>query len=236
MNALPRPLLIALLLLGLCSPEKAMAANQVAHDQTMQDSLSQFFARGIIHQGATAELAEVIRWPNAHGRMTWRLPHISRYPARLSLIAEQRQNGKLQRWYVPVRVHWWAKVMVARRDIPARTRLNASQLKLQRTDMAGVTASWWQHPAALNGTRSTRPIAAGKAVLSSYITRPSLLKHGDRITLIAHIGGVQVMATGKVLKNAGAGDRVRVQNLRSKEIVQATIIDAHHARVESGGA
>jgi len=221
--------LFSLLMLALCSP--AYAA-----DQAMQASLMRFFEQGIIHQGAKAELAEVIRWPDTHGKLNWHLPHLAQHPARLSLIAEQQKNGQLYRWYVPVRIHWWTHALTARSDIPARTRLDTSRLSLKRIDIAGLNGNTWKNPAALNGTRTTRPLRAGQVILSSYITRPPLLKRGDQITLITHIGGVRVTATGKVLKNAASGDRVRVQNLRSKEILQATIIDAHSARIELGGA
>jgi len=225
------PSLIVLAAMLSVNPVSARAA-----DQAMQDSLKQFFARGIVHQGANAELAEVIRWPTTHGRIHWRLPHIARHPARLSLIAEQGKGNKLRRWYVPVRVHWWSKALVASRDLPARTHITASMLKISRVDMAGINGNSWQNPAALEGTRTTRPVFAGQPLLSSNITRPPLLRTGDQVTLIANIRGVQVMATGKVLRSAGAGDRIRVQNLRSREVVQATIIDAHTARVESGGS
>lgn len=231
MNPLRSPILIALLAMLLCGPGPAHAV-----DQAMQDSLRAFFASGIEHQGARAELKSVTRWPDTTGRITWRLPHIAAYPATLSLIAEQGNGARTRRWYVPVRVHWWTDAMVAAREIPAHTRIQASMLKISRTDMAGINGFWWKNTEALLGTRTTRPLHAGQPLLSSNITRPALLKSGDQITLIRKIGGIQVTATGKVLRNAGIGDRVRVQNLRSKEVIQATILDANTARVESGGA
>lgn len=228
--SLPFALTLALLAM-LAGGAPAQAA-----DKAMQSSLHAFFAAGIEHQGARAELKEVIRWPETRGRIHWRLPHINNHPARISLIAEQGKGHKLRRWYVPVSVHWWSKALVAARDIPARSRIDASMLKLARTDMAGMNGNWWREKKALLGTLTTRPLHAGQPVLSSNITRPALLKYGDQVTLVSNIGGIRVTALGKVLRNAGIGDRIRVQNVRSKEIIQATILDAHTARVESGGA
>jgi len=221
------PLLLALLL---CSPPAH------AVDQAMQDSLNAFFAGGIVHQGARAELQSVTRWPDTTGRITWRLPHIANYPANLSLIAEQGNGAKTRRWYVPVRVHWWTQAMVAGRDIPAHARIEPSMLKRSRSDLAGINGTWWSRADALLGTKTTRPLRAGQVLLSTNTMRPALLKSGDQITLIRQIGGIRVTATGKILRNAGIGDRVRVQNMSSKEVIQATILDANTARVESGGA
>jgi len=229
--------LAALLIIGPAVSAQAASVDKAAGiDQAMQDSLSTFFAHGIEYRGARAELKEVVRWPDTKGSIHWRLPHIASYPASLSLIAEQGKGAKTRRWYVPVRVHWWTMAMLAARDIPAHTRIDASMLKSGKVDMAGINGNGWKTPQALLGTKTTRPLRAGQVLLSSNTMRPALLKSGDQITLIRTVGGIKVTATGKVLRNAGIGDRVRVQNLRSKEVIQATILDAHTASVESGGA
>ncbi len=235
MTNLHKPLIFVLLAFALLTLEQSPPASAAGVDQAMRDSLTHFFAKGIKHQGATAELAEVIRWPATSGSVNWRLPNFSRHPSRLSIVAEQQRGGQLQRWYVPVRLHWWTQAMVAKTDMPPRSLIQAKQLTRKRIDVAGITGTWWQQPTGLAGARTTRPIHAGQALLSSYITRPSLLRNGDHITLITRIGGVRVTATGKVLKNADVGDRVRVQNLRSKDVLQAVIIDGRSARVEAGG-
>lgn len=225
------PGLLALLVMVAGAPAATLAA-----DAAMRDSLHAFFARGIVHQGAKAELVQVLRWPETSGRLHWRVPHMAGHPARMSLIAEQDRHGQTQRWYVPVRVHWWARAVVARGEIPPRARLNGAELAVKRVDVAGLSGHWWQNPARLRGARTLRLLPAGSVLLSSSIRRPPLLNNGDRITLIAQVSGVRVRASGKVLRNANIGDRIRVQNLGSREILQATIIDARTARVEAGGA
>lgn len=212
-------------------------AGEDGADKAMRASLAAFFAGGVSCEGAVAELKEVVRWPDTRGAVRWRLPNLNNHPERISLIAEQSmENNRVQRWFVPVTVHWWAKALVTTRELPARSQIQPEALKLVRMDVANINSHWWQDPAALAGTLTTHPLHIGQPVLSSYISRPALLRFGDEVTLISSIGGLQVKATGKVLRNAGIGDRVRVQNTRSMEIVQATILDAHTARVNTGGA
>jgi len=206
-----------------------------AADMAMRTSL-QAFLEQVEFQGAKAELAEVLRWPDTKGALHWRLPNLKQHPAHLSIVAEQRDGTRLRRWYVPIRVHWWARALVAHRDIPVRTHLSASMLELKRVDIADHAGTWWQQIGQLAGTRTTRPLHTGDLILSSYIQRPPLLKYGDQIALIANIGGIRVTATGKVLKTAGLGDRISVQNMKSKQIVQATVVDAHTAQVVVGSA
>lgn len=207
----------------------------LAEDAPLKASLDTFFAQGVHVNGATAELISVQRWPKAKGRLIWHLPNLRKHPAQISLMATQGTGLHARRWYVPVRVHWWANAVVVKNDTPARAMLTLPMLDRKHVDIAGHAGRWWNDTRQLVGTRTTRPLRKGQAVFGSYVKRPPLIKRGDEVSMIAHIGGVRVFATGKALKSAGLGDTVRVQNIRSKQVMQATVIGAHAVRVISRG-
>jgi len=215
-----------------------------AADHTIQTSLHKFFRQGVMLNGAKAELMEVLRWPaikqnnkeTAKGSLRWRLPHLRNHPTRVSLIAEQGKGAQVRRWYVPVQLRWWADALVVRDDVAARTLLMASMLQHAHANVTDHPGHWWTDARQLVGTRTTRPLRAGQVVYTSYVKRPPLLVRGDHVMLVSSIGGIRVTAIGKVLKQGGRGDRVRVQNLSSKRVLQATIVDKHTARVLTGGA
>ncbi|MDQ6957870.1 MAG: flagellar basal body P-ring formation chaperone FlgA [Mariprofundaceae bacterium] len=207
-----------------------------AEDTPMKASLDAFFAQGVRVSGATAKLIGVQRWPNAKGRLIWHLPRLRKHPVQISLIATQGTGLHARRWYVPVRVHWWADAVVVKNDTPTRAMLTPSMLDRKLVDVAGHAGRWWNDTRQLVGTRTTRPLQKGQAIFNSYVKRPPLIKRGDEVSMIAHIGGIRVFATGKALRSAGLGDTVRVQNIRSKQIMQATVSGAHTVRVISRGA
>ena len=194
-----------------------------------------FFASGIYSEGAKAELVEVVKWPDTAGTVRWRMPHLSNHPSRISLIAEKGEGKKQRRWYVPVRLRWWSKAVVTKTDLPTRTLLTKSVLTQKRINIAGHLGSWWKDINGLVGTRLTRPLRAGQAIYSPYVKRPKLLKRGDHVTMIASFGGLKVSASGKIMRPAGLGDRVQVQNIKSKKMLQAIVVDASTVRVISGG-
>jgi len=222
-------LLFTLMAVALLMPVSASAGE-------MKDSLHALFAKGIRHQGAIAELIEVSRWPNTHGAVIWKVPHISRHSSRMSLIAEQGSGAQKRRWYVPVRVHWWADAVVVRQEAQVRSRLLADMLEVKRVDVAGHIGVWWSRPADLAGMQVIRPLHKGDVVYSSSVKQPPLIRRGDRVTIVARIGAIAVHAEGRALRSGSRGDRLLVQNLRSKQTVQATIEDAHTVIVPSGGA
>lgn len=222
-------LLFTLMAVALLMPVSASA-------NAMKDSLHAFFAKGIRHQGATAEFIEVTRWPNATGKVTWRLPRMKRHTTRISLIAEQQDGQQLRRWYVPVRVHWWANAVVMKQEAPIRSRLMPDMLEVKRMDVAGHIGQWREKISDLVGMQVTRPIHKGDVIYSVYVKRPPMIKRGDIVTIIARSGPISVRAAGKAMKSGSRGDRLLVRNLRSKQMLQATIVDAHTVYVYFGGA
>ncbi len=204
-------------------------------DSSMKESLHAFFARGVYSQGASAELLEVMSWPDTAGKMRWRMPTLHNHPARLSLTAEQGHGRALKRWYVPVRLNWWAQAVTTRQDLPVRSMLMPSMLDIKRVNIAGHSGLWWEQTDDLIGTRLTRHLRAGDIIYSSYIRRPKLLRRGDQVTMIAKYAGLTVTAAGKVMRSAGLGDRVPIQNIRSKQILQGMVVDASTVHVIAGG-
>lgn len=189
-----------------------------AADSAMRLSLEKFFDRGVALRGAKAELIRVESWPKTTGSLRWSLPSIKRgHPARFSLIAEQGNK----RWYVPVRIRWWASAVVMKKSVPARTLLSQDMMKRTRANIAGHNGHWWSDSRDLTGMRLTRPLAKGDVILSSYVKHPPMIKRGDIVQIVLDTGRIHIRSEGKAMRNAKRGDRILVRNLRSKEIVQA---------------
>jgi len=197
----------------------------------LEKSLNDFFKQGIYYQGARAELVQVMRWPDVQGAVHWKLPRINRHVVQLSLIAEQGEGRRVRRWYVPVQLHWWANVVTVRQELPARSLLQVSDLHVERKDIAGHVGTFWHSKDDLQGMRLTRPLHAGDVVFSHMVKRPPLIQRGDRITILAGNAAFSVRAEGKAMKAASMGERILVQNMRSKQRVQAIVLDAHTVQV-----
>jgi flagella basal body P-ring formation protein FlgA len=204
-------------------------------DKAMEKSMHAFFGSGIYLEGARAELVEVVKWPDTVGALRWHMPNLNNHPTPVSLLAEKGKGKNQRRWYVPVRLRWWSEAVVTKNDLPARTLLTKAMLTQKRIDIAGHLGSWWKDVDKLVGTRLTRPLKAGQAVFSSYVKRPQLLRRGDHVTMVVSYGGLKIKASGKVLRSAGVGERIQVQNIKSKKVLQAVVVDAATVHVITGG-
>ncbi|MDQ7002199.1 MAG: flagellar basal body P-ring formation chaperone FlgA [Ghiorsea sp.] len=202
----------------------------------LQKSLTAFFAAQPKVNGAVAKLIKVQRWPDIKGSMRWSLPNLRFLPKRVSLIAEQGHGKTLRRWYVSTQVRWIRKVVTLKHDVSARTVLDRSMLQKEWKDIAGLRGQTW---AAINdvlGLQTLRNMRRDDVIVSSVVKRPPLIKRGDHVTIVVKTAGIQVRAEGIALRSGSRGDRMLVQNIRSKQTLQSIVQDAHTVSISMGGA
>jgi flagella basal body P-ring formation protein FlgA len=68
-----------------------------------------------------------------------------------------------------------------------------------------------------------RPIAANTVLSASLVEMPLQVRRGDRIVVTARSGGVAVQITAEALGTARQGERVRVRNLQSGQVIDAVV-------------
>jgi len=206
-----------------------------AQDSAMQSSLEAFFNQGVVYAHARAELVEVLKWPVTTGALHWSLPTLHGHPARTILIAEQTSAQGNRRWNVPVRLHWWTRAIVADRDLPTGTILSKSLMRPARADIAGHRGSIWQQPHALIGARLTRSVRGGEILSSRVVSMRPIMRRGQQVTILASMDGIRVRTRGVAMQKGSLGSQIRVRNSKSREILQANVLDAHTVRVYAGG-
>jgi len=130
-----------------------------------------------------------------------------------------------------VRVHWWAKAVVVKKGVPARSLLLKDMMKLTTADIAGHNGYWWDNSRELTGMRLTRPLAKGAVIFSSHIKTPSMIKRGDLVQIVLDAGRIHIRSEGKAMRNAKRGERIMVKNLRNNEVIQAIAESAGVVRV-----
>lgn len=226
------PMILVAMMMVIISVMNAIAAPVSSVNAELKASLSAFFAASPTAHGAKAELIRIQTWPNIQGAARWSLPNMRYLPARISLIAEQGQGKSLRRWYVAAQVKWMAKVVVLNQDVSARTMLDRSMMHSKNKNIAGLRGDSWQHISDVIGMKTLRSMRNGEVIVSSLVKRPPLIKRGDSISILAEVGGIRVRAEGIALKSGSRGDRLPVQNIRSKQTLQSIVRDAHTVSVE----
>jgi flagella basal body P-ring formation protein FlgA len=121
---------------------------------------------------------------------------------------------------VPVDIRRRADVLVLRRAATRGEELKAADVSVESRLLPGLASPYLADVTELKGRLTRRPLPAGTAVTADALAAALLIQRGQKVTLAATMGGIEVRAPGVALADAAAHQRVRVQNLNSSKIIE----------------
>ena len=133
--------------------------------------------------------------------------------------------------YVPVALEQEVSVLVLRRPLARRARIDAGDVELQTRRVPGIGSSFISDLNILEGRRLRRALPAGTALTPDVFASEVLIKRGQQVTLLAANDSLQIRAQGQALTEGAINERIRVQNVHSMKIVEGVIQDAGTVRV-----
>jgi len=127
------------------------------------------------------------------------------------------------RLFVPVKVRREQTVLVLSRGIAAGETLSAADIGTAQRDAARIAGAVLADPAAAVGRVARRTLSAGSLLSASDLVAQRLVRRGDSVALVSRRGSVEVRVVGKALGDAGENERLSVENLASRKVVQGTV-------------
>jgi flagellar basal body P-ring formation protein FlgA len=122
--------------------------------------------------------------------------------------------------YVPVNVATEIAVLVTTRAMPRTAAITPQDVESQRRRVPGAAAGYIVSMDQLAGRHLRNAAAAGTALDVGMLSSDVLIKRGQRVTLIATAGGLEVRAQGEAIADAQPDGRVRALNMTSRRIVE----------------
>ncbi len=150
-----------------------------------------------------------------------------------TLVSVKCDGSSPWTWNVPVSLEIEQRALVARVPIARGAALSAADITQDTRRVPGITTRYLSDPIELQHRVARRPIAPGEALSIDALMPAKLIQRGQQVTLVAQVNGVTIRAPGRALTDAGAHQRVRVQNLQSLSVIEgiATSVDT----VQVGG-
>lgn len=181
-----------------------------------------------VHASADA-LDPRLRLPRCNGSPTAQLPATASLAARVPVGV----SCEAPRWtvYVNVRVETELPVLVLQRSLGAGSTVAATDVALRTLRVPGLSSSYVGAPEELEGRHLKRPAAAGVPVTTDLLAADILVRRGQRVTLVASAGSLEVRAQGEAIQDARPDGRIRVLNLTSRKIVEGQVESRDRVRV-----
>lgn len=170
-----------------------------------------------------------------------RLPPCAQAPKAFAPAGELRAVARLTiglrcespAWsvYVPVTIETELSVLVTTRALPRGATITPQDVETQRRRVAGFAAGYLTTPGQLAGRHLRNAVAPGTALGVDLLSPDILIKRGQRVTLVATAGGLEVRAQGEAVSDAAPDGRVRVLNLNSRRIVEGQVETRDSVRI-----
>lgn len=147
-----------------------------------------------------------------------------------ALQARQASAGTVEvacpdgwRLFVPVKTRRSQTVLVLARGVAAGEVVGADALVAETRDASRIAGAAVADPAQAVGRVARRTLAAGSVLTAGDLAAPRLVRRGDQVALVSRRGGVEVRVAGRALGDAGEDERVAVENLSSRRVLQGRV-------------
>lgn len=205
-----RVVLAAWLALATC-PGLVAASGFQAVESIRAAALSTFAGEGPDAAVAEAHLDPALRMPQCDQALEAR---------RSSAATVEVSCPTGWRLFVPVKVQRSQSVLVLTRNVASGETITADLFMAERRDTARIAGAAIAEPAQAVGRSARRMLAAGSVLTTGDLESPRVVRRGDTIALVSRQGGIEVRMEGRALADAGVDERVRVENLSSRRVVQ----------------
>ena len=142
-------------------------------------------------------------------------------------------NGKeAQSLRVVAQVEAQADVVTAGRYIKPDETIGADDLAISRIQLPPSISDFILDMQEVVGKRAVRPIPADKPIRVSLLAQPYAVRKGDRVTIEAKRGGLQIQASGVTKGSGQLGQSVTVTNQDSGKDLRAKVVGPGLVQVE----
>lgn len=134
--------------------------------------------------------------------------------------------------HLPVSVQAKGDVLVAARPLPRGYRVQAGDLRRQTMELGALNGQYLLDDAAALGQALRRSVASGERLTPTLLQAPVLVRRGDPVMMQLQSANFVIHANGRAMGSGSAGERIAVENLGSRRIVQGTVTGDGRVTVE----
>lgn len=128
-------------------------------------------------------------------------------------------------------VKLYQQVVVAARSISNGDILSTDNLSYSRMDVGRLNSGYYTGIDKLLGLISRRNMTTGTAINQYMISKPTVVKRGNAVKVIARVGGIEVTTVGQAMQDGYEGQLIKVQNVNSGKILSAKVLDTGSVEV-----
>ena len=130
------------------------------------------------------------------------------------------------RWslYIPIEIVVRGEVVVLAQGLPRGTVLNEQHLRMEERDLGSLTTGYLLQISDAERAVLRRAVQAGGVLTPQMLEPARLVQRGQTVLVMAQGQGVAVRIEGEALSHGALGERIRVRNLRSQQVIEGVVM------------
>jgi len=152
-----------------------------------------------------------------------RFPQYSEQLGRTS-VEVSCDGVKPWKFLVSVYIKKITNILTAKHALPAGSILTENDISIKRVDISRIRNGHFKNINEIKNMVVRRAIRAGKVISPGMLKPKQLVNRGDEVLILAQTNNLQIKVKGKALMNGFLGQRIKVKNMNSRRIFQATVI------------
>lgn len=133
--------------------------------------------------------------------------------------------------YIGVTLSTHAPVLVAQHALARDAVPTAADFTTVVRRLPGLSNRYVSDASQLAGQHLRRPVAMGEALDVDALSISAVVHRGQQLTLLAHAAGMEVRVAVIALMDGKPDERIRVQNMVTQRVIEATVRSAQYAEV-----
>jgi len=125
--------------------------------------------------------------------------------------------------HVPVIISIYKNIVVAAHPVLRGKLLVQDDLKLARRDLASLPQGYIEDLTYGTGMKLKRSLKTGMPLTPFMIKKPRIVTRGQKVSIVARSGSLEVRVAGKALGHGAVGERIGVINLISRRKLEGIV-------------
>lgn len=128
--------------------------------------------------------------------------------------------------YVPIEIKAFDEVVITTRPISRGALVQRDQVTIEEQNVASLHQGYYRDISSVVGTIAKRSIPGNRVLNPGKLSPPRIVNKGERVTIVASSGSVNIRATGEALSDGVLGQLVQVRNTSSNRVIEGRVTAA----------
>ncbi|WP_157730008.1 flagellar basal body P-ring formation chaperone FlgA [Bacterioplanes sanyensis] len=125
-----------------------------------------------------------------------------------------------------IQLHHMTNMVTLKRPLASDQVITNKDVRLARLDAGEQTKGYYAAIEQVLGQKAKRSLRPGTVLSEDMLSLPDLIQRRQRVTIQVDRPGIRVEMPGEALSSGHLGESIRVRNLQSRRIVEATVVEA----------